>query len=289
MRLQHKLRRDPAIALAFLAPSLIGFALFYIIPFVMGMVYSVQDGTRAANFVGLDNYVQLIQSQSFRKAAINTLWFTAVSVPIMLCNSLWIATALNSKLFIRNWLRTAYVLPLVVPVASVVLVWQSLFSWNGALNHLMEWLGWHRIDWLKSEWSRWVVLFLYLWKNMGYNVILILAGLQQIPKDYYEVADIEGASRRTKLSITLIYLTPTLIFVTIMAIVQSFKVFRETYLLAGDYPHDSIYQLQHYMNNMFASLDIQKLTAAAVLMVIAIWLIVTILFRAERWFRSFMD
>lgn len=288
MRLQPKLRRDPVIALIFLAPSLIGFMLFYIIPFIMGMVYSVQDGSKAAHFVGLDNYIQLIQSQSFRKAAWNTFWFTSVSVPIMLMSALWVAMALNSKLFIRRFLRTSYVLPLVVPVASIVLVWQSIFEWNGAMNHLFEWLGWARIDWFKSEYARWIVLFLYLWKNLGYNVILILAGLQQIPKDYYEVADIEAGTTWTKLKITMIYLTPTLIFVAIMAIVQSFKVFRETYLLAGDYPHDSIYQLQHYMNNMFASIDIQKLTAAAVLMVLAIWLVVTLLFRAERWFRSFM-
>ncbi|MWV42570.1 ABC transporter permease subunit [Paenibacillus sp. HJL G12] len=289
MRLQHKLRGDPVIALGFLAPSLIGFALFYMVPFVMGMVYSVQDGTREAHFVGLDNYIALFQSQSFRKAAWNTIWFTAVSVPVMLCSAVWIAIALNGKLFIRRWLRTAYVLPLVVPVASVVLVWQTFFEWNGALNHIFDYFGWHRVDWLKSDASRWIVLFLYMWKNLGYNVILILAGLQGISKDYYEVAEIEGGTRRTKLAITLIYLMPTLIFVAVMAIVQSFKVFRETYLLAGDYPHDSIYQLQHYMNNMFASIEIQKLTASAVVMVIAIWIIVTILFRAERWFRSFME
>lgn len=289
MRLQHKLRSDAAVAFVFLAPSLIGFSLFYIIPFAIGAVYSFQDGSQAGHFVGLANYADLLRSESFRKATWNTLWFTSVSVPVMIVCSLLIAAALNRQVYFRSWLRMAYVMPLVVPVASVVLVWQTLFDWNGGLNHLLEVWGMDRVDWLNSAWARAVVLFLYIWKNMGYNVILFLAGLQQIPADYYEVARLEGASRMRQFSITLVYLMPTMLFVVIMSIMQSFKVFRETYLLSGDYPHDSIYMLQHYMNNMFSALDIQKLTSAAILMVAAIWIIVAALFRGEKWFRGFMD
>ena len=100
--------------------------------------------------------------------------------------------------------------------------------------------------------ARNVIIVVYLWKNIGYNVILFLAGLQRIPQDYYETAQIEGAGRLRQFgSITLVYLTPTMFLVVIMSIINSFKVFRETYLIAGDYPHDSIYMMQHYMNNMF--------------------------------------
>ncbi|MFF2889135.1 carbohydrate ABC transporter permease [Paenibacillus sp. NPDC057967] len=289
MRLQHMLRRDGAVALGFLAPSLLGFSLFYLIPFAIGAVYSVQDGSQGGHFVGLANYADLLSSGSFRKATWNTLWFTAVSVPVMIICSLLIAMALNRHVYFRSGLRMSYVLPLVVPVASVVLVWQILFDWNGGLNQLLAFFGVDRVDWLNSGWARGVVLFLYIWKNTGYNVILFLAGLQQIPADYYEVASLEGASKMRQFSITLVYLVPTMFFVVIMSIMQSFKVFREVYLLSGDYPHDSIYMLQHYMNNMFFSLDIQKLTSAAILMVAAIWLIVAVLFRGEKWFRSFME
>jgi multiple sugar transport system permease protein len=143
---------------------------------------------------------------------------------------------------------------------------------------------------MKTDAARNVIIVVYLWKNIGYNVILFLAGLQQIPKDYYETAQIEGAGPlRQFRSITLVYLTSSMFFVVIMSIINSFKVFRETYLIAGDYPHDSIYILQHYMNNMFMTLDVQKLTATATLMFGCILLIVLGLFAIERRHRQFME
>ncbi|MBB3070708.1 multiple sugar transport system permease protein [Paenibacillus baekrokdamisoli] len=279
------LRRDTSAAFLFLVPSGIGFALFYLIPFAMGVFYSFMNSTVDSQFVGLDNYRELLASDSFRKAASNTFYFTAVSVPIMLVLSLGLAMLLNQNIYLRNWLRTAYVLPLVVPVASIILIWQMLLDWNGSLNAWMNDFGFDRVDWMKTDAARNVVIIIYLWKNMGYNIILFLAGLQQIPKDYYETAQIEGAGRFRQFSrITLIYLTPTMFLVILMSIINSFKVFRETYLIAGDYPHDSIYMLQHYMNNMFMSLDIQKLTAAAAMMTGCILLLVIGLFALERRF-----
>jgi len=284
------LRQDWTVAVLFLAPSLIGFAIFYLIPFVMGFFYSFQDSTVDGSFVGFDNYNELYASGSFRKAATNTFLFTGISVPLIVVLSLLFAILLNQKLFIRNWLQTAFVLPLVVPVASIVMMWQILFDWNGTVNVWMQSMHIERIDWMKSDWSMGVLVIVYTWKNIGYNIILFLAGLQSIPKDYYETADIEGASRFHKLiHITLVYLTPTMFFVVLMSIINSFKVFRETYLIAGDYPHDRIYILQHYMNNMFLSLDIQKLTAAATLMVGCILISVTVMLSIERRFRKFMD
>ncbi|OAB40605.1 sugar ABC transporter permease [Paenibacillus macquariensis subsp. defensor] len=284
------IRKDTSAALMFLAPSGVGFALFYLIPFAMGVFYSFMDSTVDGQFVGLDNYRELLASSSFRQAASNTFYFSAVSVPLMLVLSLGLAMLLNKNIFFRKWLRTAFVLPLVVPVASIILIWQMLFDWNGSLNAWLSYFGSERVDWMKTDAARNVVIIVYLWKNIGYNVILFLAGLQQIPKDYYETAQIEGAGRlRQFSSITLVYLTSTMFFVVIMSIINSFKVFRETYLIAGDYPHDSIYIMQHYMNNMFMSLDIQKLTAAATLMFVCIFLIVMGLFAIERRHRQFME
>lgn len=284
-------RRDSSIAWLFLAPSVAGFALFYLIPFGMGVFNSFADRSASGGYnIGLHHYRELVAGESFRKAASNTFTFSLISVPLLLVLSLGVALLLNQKLYARQWLRTAYVLPLVVPVASIVLVWQILFDWNGALNAWLSGFGWTRIDWMKSEAARNVILVMYVWKNIGYNVILFLAGLQQIPKDYYETARIEGAGRlRQFRSITLVYLTSTTFFVTLMSIINSFKVFRETYLIAGPYPHDSIYMLQHYMNNMFLSLDIQKMSAASTLMVGAILVIVLGLFGVERRYRRFME
>ncbi|NOU72697.1 ABC transporter permease subunit [Paenibacillus sp. LMG 31458] len=288
--MQQLLRKQSVVAIGFLAPSLIGFAIFYLIPFALGVVYSFMDRTIGGSFVGLANYKELLASDSFRKASTNTLFFTGTSVPILIVVSLLLALLLNQNVFIRKWLRTAYVLPLVVPVASIVMVWQIMFDWNGALNGWLNSFGLERVDWMNSEWARWVISVAYLWKNVGYNIILFLAGLQSIPSDYYETADLEGAGPFRKLtSITLIYLIPTLFFVVLMSIINSFKIFRETYLIAGDYPHDSIYMLQHYMNNMFYSLDVQKLTAAATLMVVVIFVLVLGMLTLERKFRQFME
>ncbi|BFT72225.1 carbohydrate ABC transporter permease [Paenibacillus sp. P36] len=274
----------------FLAPSAVGFILFYIIPFGMGIVYSFTDATIGGSFVGFDNYSALLTSRSFHKAAMNTSLFTSISVPLLILFSLVLAILLNRQLTIRSWLQTSFVLPLVVPVASIIMIWQIFVDWNGALNAWLHSHNWARIDWMQSDGSIGVLVILYIWKNVGYDMILFLAGLQAIPVSYYESARMDGASRlRQFVHITLVYLTPTMIFVVLISIINSFKVFRETYLLAGDYPYDRIYMLQHYMNNMFFSLDIQKLTAGATLMVGCILILVFVLLAVERRFQSFME
>lgn len=289
-KIKESIRKDASAALMFLAPSVIGFALFYLIPFAIGVFYSFMDSTVDSQFVGLANYRELLASHSFRKASSNTFYFSVISVPLILLLSLGLAMLLNKNIYLRKWLRTAYVMPLVVPVASIILIWTILFDWNGSLNTWLSGFGIERVDWMKTDAARNVIIVVYLWKNIGYNVILFLAGLQQIPKDYYETAQIEGAGRLRQFgSITIVYLTSTMFLVVIMSIINSFKVFRETYLIAGDYPHDSIYMMQHYMNNMFTSLDIQKMTAAATLMVGCILLIVMGLFALERRHRKYME
>ncbi|WP_240421876.1 carbohydrate ABC transporter permease [Paenibacillus periandrae] len=284
------LRKDEITAIPFLAPSLLGFSLFFAIPFAMSIYYSFTDRVSDGTFVGVSNYKELLLSSSFRKAASNTLLFTGVSVPLLIVLSLTLALFLNQQIWLRNAMQTAIVLPLVVPVASIVMIAQIFIDWNGALNAWLHRIHLPRIDWLNSDGSIIIVAMIYIWKNIGYNMILYLAGLQTIPRSYYETALVEGAGRvRRFTGITLVYLTPTMIFVILMSIVNSFKVFREIYLLAGPYPYDRIYMMQHYMNNMFFSLDIQKLTAAAVLMVGCMVMLVSFLLSFERRFQKNME
>jgi multiple sugar transport system permease protein len=283
MKLKGKREAESFTALLFLLPSLIGFMIFYIIPFGGGIYYSFLDNPVSGRFSGLSNYSDLLHNEIFTKAALNTFIFTLISVPLNMLLALLIALLLNRKLPGRTIFRTIFVTPLVVPVASVVFVWQSTFDINGFINGFLTGLGYAPVDWMNTEYARIVLVIVYLWKNIGYSIILILAGLQSIPEEYYESASIDGCSEIRKFfTITLVFLTPTIFFTFIMSIINSFKVFREIYLLAGDYPHDSIYMLQHYMNNMFKALDYQKLTSAAVIMSIFIILLVLILFRVER-------
>ena len=171
---------------------------------------------------------------------------------------------------------------MMVPVASVVLIWQVLFHYNGTVNGFLENFGIEKIDWLKSSHGIWVIVLLFLWKNLGYNMILFLAALNNIPKDILEVATVEGAGPvRQFFSIKLRYLSSTILFVTIISLINSFKVFREIYLLSGDYPYESLYMLQHFMNNTFESLDYQKLSAAAIIMAAFMVILIGILFLAD--------
>ena len=173
----------------------------------------------------------------------------------------------------------------MVPVASIVLIWQVLFHYNGVINEFLLNFGIEKIDWFKSKYAMVAIVPLYLWKNLGYNMILFMAALGNIPKDIIEVAQLESASNwQIFWKIKIRYLSPTILFVTIMSIISSFKVFREVYLLTGDYPYDSLYMLQHYMNNMFRNLDYQKLSAAAIVMSLVMIVLIGALFLIENYF-----
>ena len=280
-----KHHRDIIGGALWLAPSLLGVATFYIVPFFVIVYYSVIDSPLRGNFVFFDNFINLFQNQAFRNATSNTLSFSLIAVPLAVVLSLLIALMLEARIPLKSYFRTFFLSPLMVPVASVVLIWQVLFHPNGAVNEFMILFGVSGIDWMQSDYSQLVVVLLFLWKNLGFNMILFMAALSNIPRELLETADVEGAGAIRKLFyIKLRYLSPTLLFVTILSLINSFKVFREVYLLTGDYPYGGLYMLQHFMNNIFRSLDYQRLAAAAVVMTIAMVIIILSLFIAENRF-----
>jgi multiple sugar transport system permease protein len=281
MKLLHKLRREWPAAL-FITPSLLGTALFFFVPFLLVIWYSLVDNPVMMRFVFLRNYLDLFDNQAYLQAAGNTLIFSLISLPLVVGLSLGLAILLNSKLKARSQLRSLFLSPLLVPVASVVLVWQVLFSFNGVLNTTLANFDRLPVDWLKSVNARYVIIGLYLWKNLGYNMVLFLAALNNVPGQLLDSARVDGANAWYRFRfITFKYITPTLLFTTIISFINSFKVFRETYLLAGDYPYEVLYMLQHFMNNMFRSLDYQKLSAAAIIMALVMMAIIGVLFLVE--------
>lgn len=277
--------KDFLQSMCFLSPSLLGVAVFFIVPFGVVVYYSAIDGVGSRNFVFLDNFIKLFDNSAFLLAAKNTLTFSAWAVPLAVVLSMGLALMLECRIPLKSQFRTFFLSPMMVPVASVVLIWQVLFNFNGTVNEFLMLFGADKIDWLQSEHSQAVVIILFLWKNLGYFMILFMAGLANIPKELLEVADVEGASEAYKFfAIKLRYLSPTVLFVTILSLINSFKVFREVYLLTGDYPYETLYMLQHFMNNTFKSLDYQKLSAAAVVMALVMVLLIALLFKAEDWF-----
>ncbi len=267
---------------AFLAPSFIGVMMFFILPFLVIIYYSLVDNPISGNFVFLDNFINIMNNSAFNRAVHNTFTFSIVAVPLAVVLSLLLAIVLEAKLPFRSQFRTFFLSPMMVPVASIVLIWQVLFHYNGTVNEILVKLGGDKIDWLKSDYALVVVVILFLWKNLGYNMILFMAALASVPKDILEVATLESATPlQTFFHIKIRYLSSTILFVTIMSLINSFKVFREVYLLTDDYPYDSIYTLQHFMNNKFRTLDYQTLSAAAILMSLVMIVIIGILFIAE--------
>ena len=275
-------KRVKNISALYLLPSIIGVALFFVLPFLVVIYYSLIDNPISGNFVFLDNFISLLKIKAFRMAAGNSLTFSFTAVPLAVVLSLGIAFLLDKNIPGKSRIRTAFLSPMMVPIASVILIWQVLFHYNGLVNEWLMKLGVPRIDWLKSEYAPIVVVILFIWKNLGYNMILFMAALANIPKEVVEVAELESATKwQIFWHLKVRYLSSSILFVTILSLINSFKVFREVYLLTGDYPYESLYMLQHYMNNMFRSLDYQKLSAAAIIMSLFMIVLIGILFFAE--------
>lgn len=266
-------------------PSLIGVLIFFLIPFGIVIYYSLITNPVTQEFAGIDNYVKLFNTVAFKRAATNTAMFSLISVPLAVILSLALAVMLEDEIPGKSIFRTFFLSPLMVPTASVVLVWQVLFHTHGTLNQMIEAFNGTGIDWMKSSCGQIIIIFMFLWKNIGYNMILFMSALAGIPRDIIEVAELEGASKWYQfIHIKLRYLSPTMLFVLILSLINSFKIFREVYLLTGDYPYDKMYMLQHFMNNTFNSLDYQKLSAAAVLFSLIMIVIMAILLAAENFF-----
>lgn len=270
---------------SFLGLSVGGVLMFYILPFIVVIFYSVVDNPINKEFVGMENFSKIISNDAFRLAAKNTMIFSVIAVPAAVILSIILALVLDSKIPFKSQLRAAFLCPLMVPTASVVLIWQVMFYKTGTVNQMLETFGIQSVDWLKSGLGMAVVIIMFLWKNLGYNMILFLTALNNIPSDIMEVATLEGAGPCYKFfHLKLRYLSPTILFVTILSLINSFKIFREVYLLTGDYPYDSLYMLQHFMNNTFNLLEYQKLSSAAIVMSLVMIVIIAVLFIVEYWF-----
>lgn len=254
--------------LLFLIPSLLGTGGFVFLPFldVIRRSFFRASGT---GFVGLANYEAVLGNEAFRMAVKNTVRFLCVCLPLLLGLSLLTAVLAGQVLRVSGLLKSGFLIPMAVPAASAVVFFRLMFDKNGWMNGILQSFGMEGQDWLVSGNAFAVLIACYIWKNLGYDMVLWMAGLSSIPKEQYEAARVQGAGElQCFLYITLPQLKETAFVTALLSFVNGFRVFREAYLIAGDYPHESIYMLQHLFNNWFTNLDIQKMTAAAVMLVI---------------------
>lgn len=251
----------------FLLPSGVGVFIFVCLPF-LDVIRRSFVTVVTQKWVGVHNYRLIFENQAFLLAVKNTLRFTAVCLPILIGLGLFLAIQL-SRLRKIQFLKSCFLFPMAIPAATIVLVWRMVFSKQGFLNlllsslHLISREG--AIDYMSTKAAFWVLVFSYVWKNLGYTIVLWLAGIFSIPTDIIDAARVDGASERQCFwQVIFPNLKGTLYTITILSFLNSFKVFREAYLVAGSYPHESMYLLQHLFNNWFVNLELDKMAAAAV-------------------------
>ena len=273
-------KKTKMTGLYFVLPSLIGVAVFTLFPFLDVFIRSFQSAI-SREFTGFQNYTEVFNNAAFKLAASNTIKFVLVCIPLLLAISLMIAVVLNKFVESSKILRTAFLIPMAVPIASVVLIWNLVFNEQGFLSAFLDKFNIASQDWMSTGWAFGILVFSYIWKNLGYNIILWLAGLNAISKEIYESAKVDGANNfQAFTKITLPCLKPTLYTVSVLSLLNSFKVFREAYLVAGDYPDKSMYLLQHLFNNWFRELSFDKMAAASVVMALIIFILIMLLQRA---------
>ncbi len=257
-----KIAKNNLRFIPFLLPGFLGVCLFLLIPFADSVRRSFCTAVKG-DYIGLKNYETVFHNEAFLLAVKNTAKFTAVCMPILIIASFFIAFLLCKLKYIRM-IKSALLFPLAVPTATLVFIWQVLFSDSGYINGILQSVGHQSVAFLHSNASFWVLVGSYVWKNLGYTVLLWITGMMNISTSLTDAAKVDGANERQCLfKIILPNLKPTLYTITILSFLNSFKVFREAYLVAGSYPHKSIYLLQHLFNNWFVHMELDKIAAAA--------------------------
>ena len=242
----------------FVAPAMLAIAVFFVVPVVAALAMSFTDfdiyalaDLRNLRFVGLANYLQLLGTPLFWQALANTMFFVVLGVPLSIAASLGAALLLNSPLArFKGFYRTALFAPVVTTLVAVAIVWRYLLHTRyGLLNHALASLGLDPIDWLGDpHWAMPAIMLMSVWKNFGYNMIILLAGLQAIPRDLYEAAQLEGATAWQQLRhVTLPSLAPMLLMVSILTMAGHFQLFAEPYVMTQGGPAQRTVTVLYFM------------------------------------------
>jgi multiple sugar transport system permease protein len=253
-----KYNNNTSAAYLFLTPALLAIFIFFLIPVFAALLMSFTNfdiyslgHISYARFVGLSNYIEIFKDPLFWQSLINTFYFVLAGGPLSIAVSLGAALLLSSKLVkFKGIFRLVYFMPVVTTLVAVSILWRFIYQPRfGILNYLLGFIGIHPIDWLGDpHWAMPAIILMAIWKNFGYNMIIFIAGLQNIPEDLYEAANIEGASEWNKFkNITLPLLAPTTLFVSIITIIGYFQLFAEPYVMTQGGPLNSTLSIVLYM------------------------------------------
>jgi multiple sugar transport system permease protein len=281
-------------AWVFVTPALVVIGVFFLLPVAAAFALSLTDfdlyalaDIRNLRFIGLRNYADVLAAPLFWKSLGNTLYFVVAGVPLSIGASLGAALLLNSPLArARGLFRTALFAPVVTTIVAVALIWKYLFHTRyGLINYALGHLGIAPVDWLGDpHWSMPAIIIFAVWKNFGYNMIILLAGLQSIPGELYEAARIDGASAwRQFRHITLPSLKPVLLLVGIITMAGYFQLFAEPYVMTLGNPLQSTYSVLYYMyEEGFMWWSLGRASAIAFLLFALILIATRVLLRVTR-------
>ncbi len=250
-----------------LVPSLAGILIFYLIPYIRVIYYSFIKSQFKKEFVGLQNYIDVLSNSYFQLALKNTSLLIIIAVPLIIVFALILSIVFAHTVKWLHRTRFAFITPMVLPAAGVITIWKAVFS---SFDSVLP------------------IYLLYFWKNTGILIIILTAALSTIEKEVVEASRLDGVSgfqRHRYITIPLIF--PSILFSVLLSIVNSFKIFRESYLYYGNnYPPDHSYTLQYYMNNHFLKLNYQKLSVSAMITSFLILIIIGLGFFIQRRFSS---
>ncbi|WP_457942969.1 carbohydrate ABC transporter permease [Caproiciproducens sp. LBM24188] len=284
-------RRNNLIAYSFIAPNFIGFAVFTLVPILMavGLSFMKWNGSavQGPQFVGLANYAKLFTDSRFKQAFINTVIYTVATVPLTMITSLLLAVILNQKIFARNFFRTISFFPYVASLVAVAAVWNALFSpEKGPVNQVLRAIGISNPPgWaVDPNWAMATLILFSVWKNMGYYMIMYLAGLQSISPELYEAAGLDGANTVQKFRyVTLPQLGNTSFLVLIMVTIQCFKVYDVVLMITNAGPGTKTLVLVfHIYNVAFKQWDLGYASAISMVLFLMVLIVTIVQFRGEK-------
>lgn len=265
-----------------LLPGLAGILTFYVAPFIGGIYYSLLDGSFQNAFVGLDNYRRVMQNSMFQLGLRNTWELSILCAPVIWLLAFLLAAMLKLLKERSTAFRNILLLPYLMPSSAMLLIWLAMFDYGGVINRAVVALGFERVLWLDGMALRVPVVLLYIWKNLGFSVVLFASALSAVHPSLYEYASLEGAGWFTQaFRITLPQILPTAFLVFVLSWVNAFKIFKEVYFISGAYPSDAIYTLQHFMNNKFSKLDYQDVTTAAYIFAVGVMALFALLYMSK--------
>lgn len=279
------------LGFVFIAPWLIAFLAFDLIPTGAAFYYSFTDWSVLSpntTFVGIDNYREMFSEDTlYWKSVRNTLYYTAISVPLGVVAAFILALMLNARIRFQGMFRTLFYLPAVIPTVAASIVWLWLFDTNrGLINYGLSLVGIDPVRWLTSpDWSKNALIIMSLWA-IGSGMVIYLAGLQNIPVEFYEAAEIDGAGTLNKIfNITIPLMTPTIFFNLLLGMIGSFQVFNAAFILTEGGPINStLFYMLHLYNNAFSYSRMGYACAMAVLLFVTVLMLtIFINWTSRRW------